>query len=105
MGGPRFNPTFPGGCPFITSVGATQVNPGKTVLDPESACEQVIYSGGGFSNYFAMPAYQKQAVGAYLAKLRPSYATNIWNATGSRGFPDISANGQVQLYIRITTEY
>jgi tripeptidyl-peptidase-1 len=76
-------------------VGATQVNPGKTVQDPESACEQVIYSGGGFSNYFVMPAYQKQAVGAYLAKLKPAYPTNIWNATGSCGFPDIS----------ITTKY
>jgi tripeptidyl-peptidase-1 len=63
------------------------------VQDPESACEQIIFSGGGFSNYFAMPTYQKPAVGAYLAKFKPSYATNIWNATGSRGFPDISANG------------
>ena len=44
----RFNPSFPGTCPYILSVGATQVSPGKTVLDPESACETVIYSGGGF---------------------------------------------------------
>ena len=39
-------------CPFLTAVGATQVNPGSTVNDPESACEQVIFSGGGFSNIF-----------------------------------------------------
>ena len=26
-----FNPTFPGVCPFVTSVGATQVNPGASV--------------------------------------------------------------------------
>lgn len=39
-------------CPFVTAVGATQVNPGSTVNDPEGACEQVIFSGGGFSNIF-----------------------------------------------------
>lgn len=48
--GTRFNPEFPSTCPFVTSVGATQVNPGSTVNDPEGACEQVIFSGGGFSN-------------------------------------------------------
>lgn len=41
-----FKASFPGGCPFVTSVGATQVNPNSTVLQPESACEQVIFSGG-----------------------------------------------------------
>ncbi|KAJ6622436.1 Pro-kumamolisin, activation domain-containing protein [Mycena sp. CBHHK59/15] len=60
--GTRFNPTFPGSCPYITSVGATQVLPGHTVLNPESACASVIYSGGGFSNYFAIPDYQKTQV-------------------------------------------
>jgi len=39
-------------CPFVTAVGATQINPGSTVNDPEGACEQVILSGGGFSNIF-----------------------------------------------------
>jgi subtilase family serine protease len=53
--GKIFNPSFPSTCPFITSIGATQVNPGAKVTDPESACEQVIFSGGGFSNYFGMP--------------------------------------------------
>jgi tripeptidyl-peptidase-1 len=50
--GKTFNPDFPVTCPFVTAVGATQVNPGKTVNDPEGACEQVIFSGGGFSNIF-----------------------------------------------------
>lgn len=44
--GKRFNPSFPSGCPWVTSIGATQVNKGAKVTDPESACEQVIYSGG-----------------------------------------------------------
>ncbi|KAG9312230.1 peptidase S8/S53 domain-containing protein [Chiua virens] len=89
-----FNPTFPSTCPYVTSVGATQIDPGKTVLDPESACEQVIFSGGGFSNYFGLPDYQKDAVTSYLKNTPPSYPGNIWNSTGkSRAYPDISANG------------
>ncbi|EGO00781.1 hypothetical protein SERLA73DRAFT_167028 [Serpula lacrymans var. lacrymans S7.3] len=92
--GKIFNPSFPGTCPYVTSVGATQVNPNSTVFEPESACEQVIYSGGGFSNYFAMPEYQKEAVDYYLTTYPPQYPADIWNSTGmSRGFPDIAANG------------
>jgi hypothetical protein len=51
-GGKVFNPGFPVTCPFVTAVGATQVNPGSPVTAPEGACEQVIFSGGGFSNIF-----------------------------------------------------
>ncbi|KAF9228449.1 subtilisin-like protein [Gyrodon lividus] len=92
--GTIFNPSFPGTCPYITSVGATQVNPGSSVFEPEGACEQRIYSGGGFSNYFAMPDYQKEAVAHYLKNYNPQYPRSIWNSSGtSRGFPDISANG------------
>ncbi|KAF8309184.1 subtilisin-like protein [Clavulina sp. PMI_390] len=90
----RFNPSFPGTCPWITSVGATQVNPNSTVLAAESACEQVIYSGGGFSNVFPMPGYQKSAVASYFKNHKPSYtATQYNNSQITRGFPDISANG------------
>jgi tripeptidyl-peptidase-1 len=39
-------------CPFVTAVGATQVNPNATVKDPESASAQVIFSGGGFSDIY-----------------------------------------------------
>ncbi|KAF8841683.1 hypothetical protein BDN67DRAFT_900913 [Paxillus ammoniavirescens] len=89
-----FNPSFPGTCPYVTSVGATMVKPNATVLEPEMACMEVIYSGGGFSNYFAMPEYQKGAVDYYLTNYYPDYPSTIWNSTGmSRGFPDISANG------------
>ncbi|THG96319.1 hypothetical protein EW026_g5491 [Hermanssonia centrifuga] len=91
--GKIFSPKFPSTCPFITSVGATQVSPGAKVTDPESACEQVIFSGGGFSNHFAMPEYQKSTVESFLAKFPPPYPKSIWNATGSRAYPDIAANG------------
>ncbi|KDQ54112.1 hypothetical protein JAAARDRAFT_60885 [Jaapia argillacea MUCL 33604] len=94
LNGTMFNPSFPGTCPYITSVGATQVVSGHTVYEPESACMDVIYSGGGFSNYFAMPSYQKTVVESYLKNYPPPYPPTMWNATGmSRAFPDVSANG------------
>ncbi|KDR82525.1 hypothetical protein GALMADRAFT_828163 [Galerina marginata CBS 339.88] len=91
-----FNPEFPSSCPFVTAVGATQVNPGSTVNDPEGACEQVIFSGGGFSNIFQMPSYQANAVNAYVkAHLTPSpFLPGQFNNSGNaRGFPDVAANG------------
>ncbi|KIJ52628.1 hypothetical protein M422DRAFT_43457 [Sphaerobolus stellatus SS14] len=91
---PGFLPSFPGTCPFITSVGATQVNPGAKVTDPESACEQVIFSGGGFSNVFAIPDYQKAAQAEFFAKHNPPFnSTQFNNSRAVRGYPDISANG------------
>ncbi|CAF0846905.1 unnamed protein product [Adineta steineri] len=90
----RFNPSFPGTCPYITSVGATQINPNSTVNDPESACEQVIYSGGGFSNNFAMPGYQTTAVQNYFKNHKPPYTAQQYNnSQTTRGYPDVSANG------------
>ncbi|KAG1738203.1 subtilisin-like protein, partial [Suillus lakei] len=94
--GTIFNPSFPATCPYVTAVGATQVSPGQSVWDPENACDQVIYSGGGFSNYFSMPDYQRGAVEGYLALNPISYSKDIYNSTGfsqSRAFPDLSANG------------
>ncbi|KAI0938760.1 hypothetical protein AcV5_000369 [Taiwanofungus camphoratus] len=90
--GEVFNPTFPGTCPYITSVGATQIQSGASVYDPETACEEEIYSGGGFSNVFSIPFYQKGAVENYLTKYPPPYASNIFNSSG-RAYPDIAANG------------
>ncbi|KAH9480397.1 Aorsin [Psilocybe cubensis] len=91
-----FNPEFPASCPFVTAVGATQVNPGASVNDPEGACEQVIFSGGGFSNIFPMPSYQANAVKAYTAvHLTPSpFLPGQFNDSGNaRAFPDVAANG------------
>ena len=111
--GTVFAPGFPVDCPYVTAVGATQVNPNATVRflcallviddayhdyatkvwEPESACEQVIYSGGGFSNVFPVPSYQASAVEHYLSTYPPGYPEGTYNTSGSRAFPDISANG------------
>ncbi|KAJ6552466.1 peptidase S8/S53 domain-containing protein [Mycena vulgaris] len=87
--GQLFDPVFPAVCPFVTGVGATQVNPGAKVTDPESAAN---FSGGGFSNYFATPDYQKGAVAEYLKANPPPFPATFYNASG-RAFPDLSANG------------
>jgi tripeptidyl-peptidase-1 len=95
-GSGTFNPGFPPTCPYVTAVGATQVKPNTavTATSPEEACETVIYSGGGFSNVFAMPSYQSSAVASYYASHKPSYsATQYNNSQAVRGYPDVSANG------------
>lgn len=90
----RFNPSFPGTCPYVTSVGATQIKPGASVTAPEEACETVIFSGGGFSNVFPMPSYQSAAVKEFFANHLPPYtAAQYNNSQMTRGYPDISANG------------
>ncbi|KAG9941557.1 subtilisin-like protein, partial [Aureobasidium melanogenum] len=97
----RFNPSFPGTCPYVTSVGATQVIPGTNIIEalatgtqPEEACETVIYSGGGFSNVFDMPSYQASAVKSWFKNYPPPYGADRFNNTQkTRGYPDVSANG------------
>lgn len=102
-----FNPSFPGTCPYITSVGATQVpnntnivrvlasgNANASTTQPEQACETVIHSGGGFSNFFSMPQYQASAVHTYWTQHTPPYGSSRFNnSQRTRGFPDVSANG------------
>ncbi|KAK2039243.1 aorsin [Colletotrichum somersetense] len=89
-----FNPSFPGSCPWVTSVGATQILEGSTVHTPESACEKVIFSGGGFSNVFPLPDYQKQTMADYYSTNAPPYGADRFNNSRTvRGYPDISANG------------
>jgi tripeptidyl-peptidase I len=75
-----FNPEDPVTCPFITSVGATRQYPGQGIHQPESVMhlpelDPGWSSGGGFSNIYKAPAYQKAAIEAYFAKHDPGYAS------------------------------
>lgn len=79
---PRFLPTFPSTCPYVTSVGATQSN------TPEQAAN---FSGGGFSEYFARPGWQAVAVDNYLDRHGDEWK-GYYNHFG-RGIPDVSALG------------
>ncbi|EJF57919.1 family S53 protease [Dichomitus squalens LYAD-421 SS1] len=79
--GQAFEPTFPSGCPFLTSVGSTQ-GIKETAAD---------FSSGGFSNIFAQPDYQADAVAGYLKTLGTTNQ-GLFNPQG-RAFPDVSAQG------------
>lgn len=78
----RFNPGFPASCSYVVAVGATQINSGSTVNDPERACDRVIFSGGGFSDIFSMPSYQTAAVTKFLKKHPPPYSAAQYNNSG-----------------------
>ncbi|KAI0261746.1 subtilisin-like protein [Gloeopeniophorella convolvens] len=78
----NFVPTFPSGCPFLTSVGATQN------VNPEIAAD---FSAGGFSNYFSTPSWQTDAKAAYLAQLGNTNSGKF--NTSGRAYPDVSALG------------
>jgi tripeptidyl-peptidase I len=86
-----FIPTFPASCPYVTGVGAvTGGTPGQSPTG-EGVAD---LSGGGFSNYFARPSYQDDAVKAYVSRGGGSGLPeqDKWNASGA-GFPDIAAQG------------
>lgn len=107
-----FNPGWPSTCPWVTNVGATKVYPGKTVFDNESAVYDpaghpypIDYSsGGGFSNIYGIPKYQRDAVKTYFDNHDPGYPyystfnssnneyDGLYNRIG-RGYPDVAANG------------
>ncbi|KAH9033516.1 subtilisin-like protein [Lactarius pseudohatsudake] len=85
----RFIPRFPAHCPYVTVVGGT------TNYEPEVA---TWFSGGGFSDHFVRPPYQRQAVPPFLQNLGSRHQ-GLYNASG-RGIPDIaaqSANFQIFL--------
>jgi tripeptidyl-peptidase-1 len=109
--GQIFNPQYPSGCPYVTSVGGSQLQANGTVYDPETVMQDNLggsavnfSSSGGFSNYFPRPTYQDGHVETYFHRAHLTYpyyselnvdtntTTGIYNRIG-RGYPDVSANG------------
>ncbi|KAK6440358.1 hypothetical protein LTR95_003418 [Oleoguttula sp. CCFEE 5521] len=94
--------------PYITSVGATFLNSNNlqdgesAVADPDPAnALDDYYSGGGFSDVFEVPSYQKKATQHYLKHYAPNYGSKVFNNSGlARGFPDISGIG-----LKVATVY
>ncbi|OAA41838.1 alkaline serine protease AorO [Beauveria brongniartii RCEF 3172] len=72
---PNFLPDGSSNCPYITSVGSTVLPAGAAVDGAEIATTR-FGSGGGFSNIFSTPPWQKNAV-----------------STSGRAYPDIAAVG------------
>ncbi|KDR80277.1 hypothetical protein GALMADRAFT_153925 [Galerina marginata CBS 339.88] len=108
LNGTHFNPAWPASCPWVTVVGGTQVKANASANDPspEEVWNQDLTmgffesGGGGFSNHFAQPAYQKTAVEKYLkflAKSDPAILKHF--NTNGRAFPDLSANANSFLNI------
>jgi len=109
-------PDYPAASPFITSVGATQLNnPVTSLPNPPPVCTGQGYdcasggtevavsydvasfaSGGGFSNYVPMPDYQKTAVANYLKSGVQLPPAGYFNAT-NRAYPDVAAFGTAVL--------
>lgn len=83
----KFLPSFPPSCPYVTAVGATEQ------FAPEQASGPTAhyYGGGGFSETWPMPAYQKSAVEPYVKSLGNKYK-GLYNPKG-RAYPDVSAQG------------
>ncbi|EED12678.1 alkaline serine protease AorO, putative [Talaromyces stipitatus ATCC 10500] len=103
--GTIFNPDFPSGCPYITTVGATYLPSGTSPNGDNEVAVSRFPSGGGFSNIYPQPSYQAEAVNTYLTKHTPPYKSyntsdntdigangGIYNA-GGRGYPDVAAVG------------
>jgi len=108
----HLNPPYPAASPFVTAVGATQIDQSSGVANlpnPPPGCsgqacasggyeESVSYnqahfaSGGGFSWVANAPLHQRAAVQAYLNSGVALPPASYFNAQG-RGFPDIAAFG------------
>ncbi|KAJ7848189.1 family S53 protease [Mycena olivaceomarginata] len=85
-----FVPTAPSTCPWVTSIGSSQMileNFTKNNFSEIGAA----FSSGGFSNYFEVPAYQKGDVDAYISSLGDTYS-GLFNTTDGVNFVVVSGN-------------
>jgi tripeptidyl-peptidase I len=103
---PVFSPGFPLTCPYLTTVGATVLPKGAETKASNEIASTEFGSGGGFSNIYPTPDYQKAALGHYFKHFAPPYPYyettfnksfspngGLYNRAG-RGYPDVAANGQ-----------
>jgi len=110
---PKTLPDWPTACPWITAVGASQIQngvhtapftspyctkapaglpecaTGGTEITCSTATGALITSGGGFSNVAPTPSWQAAAVAGYLKDTTKLPAAADFNATG-RAYPDVS---------------
>jgi len=85
-----YHPDFPASSPYITAVGGTDFQVASTIGEETTWKD----GGGGFSNTFAIPSYQADAVAVYKNSTElPDQ--KYWNNTG-RGYPDVSALAGIQ---------
>ncbi|KAI0505318.1 peptidase S8/S53 domain-containing protein [Xylaria bambusicola] len=102
-----FNPQFLATCPYILSVGSTYLPTNKTAGKDGEVATSRFRSGGGFSNIYDAPEWQRDTVAQYLVRANLSFegyeggGKNYSNAKDGigrfnrigRAYPDVSANG------------
>jgi len=80
--GRKLTPETPGSSPWVTAVGGTTGTNGDSGIG---------LSSGGFSNRWAMPAYQSAAVQHYLGSAKGLPAKSSGYNVSGRAYPDIAA--------------
>lgn len=117
--GKIFDPDFASSCPYVLSVGSTEwdrPDPSAPPTPYEKLNEVATArfpSGGGFSNVFGIPSYQRAAVDAYFDQVEDTlgfsgyhhYVENGNFSTvtggvyhhGGRAYPDVAAVGDRQV--------
>lgn len=89
--GSGYYSTWPASCPYITAVGGTEFDSSnrEVVADfGRYTNGQLTSSGGGYSEYFTAPSYNKAITSAY-AKSLPASQQRLFDSS-HRGYPDIS---------------
>ena len=85
-----YSPMWPSSSPYVVSVGGLSGPEfGKAEYASSSLTGGVITSGGGFSEFFSVPDYQKKYTAAYL-KTPPGKQAKKGYTAGGRGYPDVS---------------
>ncbi|GMF14202.1 unnamed protein product [Phytophthora lilii] len=97
----RFMAMFPASSPYVTAVGATTIATAsardsngkwKEAVTSTSEARALITSGGGFSDLYDIPEYQRKVVAPYLAFANLSGLSPFFRDTG-RALPDVAAVG------------
>ena len=97
----QYSPEWPASSQYVTAVGATQgPEANKTEVACSGATNGIITTGGGFSNYFETPTFQKSFVDAYLSNNSPYQGFN----RNGRGYPDVAIMGRNYLIALSSTE-
>ncbi|KAK3319647.1 alkaline serine protease [Cercophora scortea] len=104
--GTVFYPATDATCPYVLAVGSTQFDStGVAGAKLNEVATQRFPSGGGFSNVFETPLWQKHAVKTYFDTVKLNFTgytnpgtnfsdvgTGVYHI-GGRGYPDVSAVG------------
>lgn len=97
----KFSPTFPSSCPWVTSVGGTQMLQPTDLRMPAATTNETTFRKivvkqmtsfeGDFSNVFLAPLYQASNVALYKA-MKKDHLNEIQNRFNNtdRGYPDVT---------------